>query len=535
MQSCRKFPCTPTIVSVSAECSQESARINWTTSIGAIFYIAVVQDLDGNLHSCSSGGTDCLVEGLRCAQNYTAHVTGTNLKCNSSTSEEIAFSTAPCPPDNIEAFRDCDANHALIVWQNHQSTGIYTATIEDQSGAQLTCNSNTVNNCKIRDLPCGKTYSVTVTNSDESCLSTSTPISMDSVPCGPEDVEASIDCATGKLTMTWNITIPAENYTATISRGMGQPIHCNSTETQCTTGGLACGSTYSVTVMSVTGSCFSLPSPEATVQTLPCPPTGVTVETTCTSSAPVSWVASNSAEYYTAFAVSGSGHTLECTTNETLCNLYGLRCGEVYTIGVAGVNDNCTGLQGDTVELYTVPCSPTNVSSQLDCLAGTAHLSWAPSPNAVDYVAVINNTEVSHSCFSLTANCTINNLLCDNSYEIFVDTHDGNCVSPFSSPQRLGPGPCDPVNVTTVLQCGSDAATVSWNASAGATAYTVLAYKYGSQYQASCWAMATSCQLDGLQCGAIYNLTVLAEDTTCNSTGENTTILMTGNHKSIPP
>lgn len=189
-------------------------------------------------------GTNCLIEGLRCGQNYTASVIGTNLKCNSTASEEVTFMTgrseawitclchrekynaplqqlktliiplpshykhslpskndnlaksdlmcphsptiasafppAPCPPTNIEAFRDCDANHALIVWQNHQTKGLYTATIEDQSGTQLTCTSNTVNNCKITSLPCGKTYSVTVTYNDGNCPSTSTPINMDS-------------------------------------------------------------------------------------------------------------------------------------------------------------------------------------------------------------------------------------------------------------------------------------------------------------------------------------------------------------------
>lgn len=87
------------------------------------------------------------------------------------------------------------------------------------------------------------------------------------VPCGPEDVRASVACVTGELTVTWNISVPADNYTTIISRGMGEPLHCNSSQTQCTTGGLACGSSYVVVVFSVTGTCFSLPSPEVTVQT----------------------------------------------------------------------------------------------------------------------------------------------------------------------------------------------------------------------------------------------------------------------------
>ena len=186
------------------------------------------------------------------------------------------------------------------MWQNHKPTGLYTATIVERSGAQLNCTSNTVNNCKIESLPCGKTYNVSVTYNDGNCQSTSTTISMDSgsklrgvnsclsgiitnktfsyefqallspllsVPCGLEDVRASVACVTGELSVTWNISVPAENYTAIISRGTGQPLHCNSTDTQCTTGGLLCGSSYRVIVFSVTGSCFSRPSTEALVQT----------------------------------------------------------------------------------------------------------------------------------------------------------------------------------------------------------------------------------------------------------------------------
>lgn len=86
------------------------------------------------------------------------------------------------------------------------------------------------------------------------------------VPCGPENVSASVACVTGELMVTWNISVPAENYTTIISRGMGQPLHCNSSVTQCTLEGLACGSSYAVVVFSVTGTCFSLPSTEVTVQ-----------------------------------------------------------------------------------------------------------------------------------------------------------------------------------------------------------------------------------------------------------------------------
>lgn len=194
-------------------------------------------------------------------------------------------------------------------------------------------------------------------------------------------------CGSGELTLTWDVPVPAENYTAIISRGMGQPLRCNSSVTRCIEGGLACGSSYSVVVFSVTGSCLSLPSEEVTVQScksgcsegrpsgraqeaflgtpsrlflfdlsppVPCPPTGVSAVHTCAPHpVPVSWVASDSATHYTALAVSGTGHTSECRSNTTSCNLAGLKCGEVYTVGVSGVDDNCTGLLSDTVSLHT--------------------------------------------------------------------------------------------------------------------------------------------------------------------------------------
>lgn len=169
-----------------------------------VFYIAVAEDVDGKTHSCNSMGTNCLIEGLSCGQKYNGSIIGTNLNCNSSASEIVTFTTGtstagtasqihrcfnkhyaavpsgPCPPTSIEAFRDCDTNRALIVWQNHRPTGVYTTALEEANGARLTCTSNTVNTCNVTSLPCGRKYNVTVTYNDGTCLSTSTQIRMDS-------------------------------------------------------------------------------------------------------------------------------------------------------------------------------------------------------------------------------------------------------------------------------------------------------------------------------------------------------------------
>lgn len=82
-------------------------------------------------------------------------------------------------------------------------------------------------------------------------------------------------------------------------------------------------------------------------------PTNVTTEETCADSAVARWEASRGAKHYTAIAVSSSGHRIECSSNDTACDLTGLLCGEVYTVGVVAVDENCTSPQSQTVMLPT--------------------------------------------------------------------------------------------------------------------------------------------------------------------------------------
>lgn len=69
---------------------------------------------------------------------------------------------------------------------------------------------------------------------------------------------------------------------------------------------------------------------------------------------------------------------------------------------------------------------------------------------------------------------------------------------------------------------------VSWEAGAGAVYYTVHARDSASQHYTQCGSNTTSCQLRQLRCGAIYNLTVAANDATCNSRGDAHAVLTTG-------
>uniref|UniRef100_A0A3P9JID3 Fibronectin type-III domain-containing protein n=1 Tax=Oryzias latipes TaxID=8090 RepID=A0A3P9JID3_ORYLA len=406
--------------------------------------------------------------------------------------------------------------------------------IEDGSGAKLTCTSDRLN-CSISPLPCGKKLNVTVTYTNGNCSSTSTPVSMDSVPCAPEDVKVSVNCSTEELTITWSSSSPAEEYSAIISGGTGQPLYCNSTDTHCTLRGLRCGSRYNVTVSSFNGSCLSPPSSEVTTLTSPCPPTNVSAMHTCAPDpVPVSWAATGiNAKQYTAVAVSHRGHKSECTTNQTSCSLSGLQCGETYYIHVSGANDNCFSQDSSPVSLHTEPCPPSNVTSQL--INGTAHVTWSPGANAAGYNVKATSHSHSITCSSFTSNCTLSDLVCGQDYDIRVSATDGTCASNYSAPFVQNQVPCSTWNFTTDLKCETNELLVSWNASFSQLNYSVTAAPMdGNIPPVTCHTNNASCLLSGLQCGHSYNVSIKVSSDTFSGPPSPSQTVKTGNMKINP-
>lgn len=82
-----------------------------------VFYIAVAVDDDGNTYSCNSMGIDCLMEGLSCGQNYNGSIIGTNLNCNSTASEVVAFTTGTSAAGRVYHFTWCFHSTMLMLYQ----------------------------------------------------------------------------------------------------------------------------------------------------------------------------------------------------------------------------------------------------------------------------------------------------------------------------------------------------------------------------------------------------------------------------------
>ncbi|KAI7794726.1 fibronectin [Triplophysa rosa] len=510
-------PCAPQNVLAVMNCGSDSISLTWDVTLGALFYIATATDELGNTNTCNSIDPHCKITGLRCGASYSAFVMASNNKCNSSVSETITAETAPCPPGDVQVLLDCQENQGLVSWLGSQTMISFTATMEDQVGGLLSC-STTASSCRIPNLKCGQVYAVSVTHHDGVCPSMpSRPILLKSVPCGPANVRAEVQCLSGVLSMGWDRTEDAAGYTTSVvSVSTGEQVYCNSTSAACSLSDLQCGESYSIQVRSYNGTCLSLPTESLMIREVPCVPTEVVARRMCgNSSVEVSWRTSRGAQSYVAVAVDDSGHRTECSSDTTTCSLSTLLCSSVYSISVWAVDDNCSSLESQSITLRTVLCPPTNVQSSLNCSTNSASVSWDANVNALSYRGTAAGRD-GHTvtCEVSAPGCQFNDLHCGQEYVFIITASDGTCDSPNSQEHRHETVPCARQSVSSFLDCASNSLNVNWAQDGTSLDYSVLA-RPASGAVLSCTTGTSSCIITGLQCGQTYTTVVTATNGEC--------------------
>ena len=77
--------------------------------------------------------------------------------------------------------------------------------------------------------------------------------------------------------------------------------------------------------------------------------------------------------------------------------------------------------------------------------------------------------------------------------------------------------PCPPAGLSAEVDCDTNSATLSWDASPNAVSYTATAVSTEG-HEVSCDGVATTgCVLESLHCGQEYQFTVSASDGTCQT------------------
>lgn len=76
--------------------------------------------------------------------------------------------------------------------------------------------------------------------------------------------------------------------------------------------------------------------------------------------------------------------------------------------------------------------------------------------------------------------------------------------------------PCEPLSLAVDIYCKTNSAILSWNESEGAVKYFVFAQPMDGD-MLYCDSTNTSCIIEGLECGEMYNFSVEASNGICNS------------------
>lgn len=76
----------------------------------------------------------------------------------------------PCVAQNVDANLDCESGSVTVSWEPSLGAIVYDVFAQGNAGYASTCNS-TETTCTFQDLLCGLTYSITVSASDDTCIS----------------------------------------------------------------------------------------------------------------------------------------------------------------------------------------------------------------------------------------------------------------------------------------------------------------------------------------------------------------------------
>ncbi|XP_067845705.1 fibronectin type III domain-containing protein 7-like [Heptranchias perlo] len=167
--------------------------------------------------------------------------------------------------------------------------------------------------------------------------------------------------------------------------------------------------------------------------------------------------------------------------------------------------------------MFPEPCTPQSVDAALDCTTNIALVSWNFSNSTRLYTATAAARDGhQYSCSTPDTWCEITDLHCDEWYNVTVTAHNDNCNSLQSLEKEIKAVPCDPINPTAYLDCDVNAIEVFWDNSDGAASYVVIAENSDGLTQ-SCNTTDTNCELTNLQCGQIYNISIIGLNEQCNT------------------
>eukprot|EP00062_Callorhinchus_milii_P003466 gi/632940767/ref/XP_007885493.1/ PREDICTED: fibronectin type III domain-containing protein 7-like [Callorhinchus milii] len=346
-------PCCPEDVK-AVYVSSDTIEVEWSPVRGAEIYETKAQD-ESTVVLCNDTSSVCTLSGLNCntVYNITVYSYSDVRRYNSSCGKR-EITTGPCTPEILDITK-VSPSTITVLWQPNNEYASYTVFASGDIGV-WSCNSSEYS-CRIDDLPCGSTFSVSVvatTPEGKSLPSYSQPL--ETAPCCPDSF--TVTPITQSMTnVSWSGAVGTSSFTTILKSSKGEA-KCHTGETHCLLGCMTCSTNYTVSLnaFSVTG--LSSVCIYQGYSSSACCPSGVRLYNLANNALRVYWRATAGSVSYIA-NVTGSNANFTCSPSpgDTSCDVTGISCGDIYNVIVSPVSMDGSVATFCSRKTFSVSCS----------------------------------------------------------------------------------------------------------------------------------------------------------------------------------
>ncbi|XP_059197816.1 fibronectin type III domain-containing protein 7-like [Centropristis striata] len=496
-------PPTPAGVNISVVMSNSVAGLSVSWELDPNVYGSIEYHVMSDLNlTCNSTSSSCTLSPVGCGEVHTIQVTAWNQAGPSYPSYPMVFITFPCPPESLDLMESTEGNCTLM-WDTVPYADSYVAFIKRGDGGEQTCN-NTSNTCTYH-CECGYTYLVSVFAYNEAGSSPEGSLfNYTTLPCCPEDVSVST-VSTDTLEITWTASRGAELY-ETRAADSSEVILCNDTAPVCALSDLSCDSPYSVLVTPCNDiSGCNRACKAHTKNTAPCMPMNLMLNPVNSSSVTVSWTANNREANYTVNALGDDG-THTCTTNGKSCDITDLPCGSTYEVSVKAFSPFGNSLRSYSDSLETEPCCPLSLTVDQVTQAMT-NVSWSHAKGAHSFITSLTSPRGHARCHTEDSHCIMGCITCGTNYTVTMEAFSHSGRSSNCTYQGFSSSACCPSGVRLYRTAGNSL-RVYWRSAGSSHSYVTEMMGSSNNYTCSASPGESSCNVDNIQCGDVYNVVV---------------------------